>query len=206
MPTTNDAFREALGFSPADYADSIPNVTLLNLGGTDQLLEALLDGRDDVDRQVFTPSGTDTESTGFALPNWALPIAAMIALIALIALTAPIAKWYRRRRRTRRLANGDIAAAWEDITERLSDLGEIVRLCLQFLAHELLGILIFLFGIFAELICPIDIGLEPLLNSLLGGEGACEVAGVFALVEGAHAESAVHLFHKHSPTFVFVFY
>jgi transglutaminase-like putative cysteine protease len=126
LPTTNDAFREALGFSAADYADAIPDLTLLNLGGTDELLEALLRGRDDVDLPLFTPSGTDTESAGFTLPNWALPIAVMIAFIALIALTAPVAKWFRRRRRARRLANGDIAAAWEDITERLSDLGETV--------------------------------------------------------------------------------
>jgi hypothetical protein len=33
-------------------------------------------------------------------------------------------KWVRRRRRLRRLANGDISAAWEDITDRLADLGE----------------------------------------------------------------------------------
>ena len=126
LPTTDDAFREALGFSAADYADLIPAGTFVDQGGTDELLDALLGGRDDVERQVFTPSGTDTEAAGLTLPNWALPIALAIGLTALIALTAPVTKWFRKRRRAGRLSKGDISAAWEDITERLSDLGEIV--------------------------------------------------------------------------------
>ncbi len=126
LPTTNDAFREALGFAPADYAPEIPAGTLLDLGGLDPLLEALLAGRDDIDRTLFTPSGTDAPTSRFTLPDWANQIAGAIAFIALIAAAAPVSKWFRRRRRARRLARGDIAAAWEDITERLSDLGETV--------------------------------------------------------------------------------
>ena len=79
LPTTNDAFREALGFSPADYADLIPAGTLIDRGGIDELLGALLGGHDDVDRQLLSPSATDIEAAGFTLPNWALPIAAVIA-------------------------------------------------------------------------------------------------------------------------------
>jgi transglutaminase-like putative cysteine protease len=127
LPTTNDAFREALGFSAADYADAIPLPTFFDTGGLDPLLEQLLNGPDDFERFRGTGGGGETETTGFTLPGWALPAGILVGLIALIVLAAPLAKWSRRRRRARRLANGDIAAAWDDITERLSDLGERVN-------------------------------------------------------------------------------
>ena len=47
-------------------------------------------------------------------------------LLILIAAVIPAAKAVRRRRRLGRLRNGDVTAAWEEIVDRLADLGEPV--------------------------------------------------------------------------------
>ncbi len=53
-------------------------------------------------------------------------MAALAGLMGVAALTVPATKWWRRRQRLARLRQGDIAAAWEDITDRLADLGDPV--------------------------------------------------------------------------------
>jgi hypothetical protein len=126
VPTTNDAFREALGFSAAEYADLIPSGTLIDTGGGDENLNPGLNPRDPVERTPFPGGPSDAEASGNSLPGWALPVSVAVAMLALVAFTAPLTKWIRRRRRAKRLAGGDVSAAWEDITERLSDLGETV--------------------------------------------------------------------------------
>ncbi len=52
-------------------------------------------------------------------PLWIPLIAALLGVI-------PFAKRMRRRRRMRRLLEGDITAAWDEIVDRLADLGEPV--------------------------------------------------------------------------------
>lgn len=47
-------------------------------------------------------------------------------LLLLAGSLIPISKWVRRRKRLSRLRNGDITAAWEEIVDRLTDLGEPV--------------------------------------------------------------------------------
>jgi transglutaminase-like putative cysteine protease len=54
------------------------------------------------------------------VPPWA---AAAVLAVVLGAAAVPSVKWIRRRRRLRRLAAGDITAAWVEIVDRLSDLG-----------------------------------------------------------------------------------
>ncbi|MDH3425901.1 MAG: DUF4129 domain-containing protein, partial [Acidimicrobiia bacterium] len=49
-----------------------------------------------------------------------LPI---LAAITALILAIPAIKSIRRRRRGRALSEGDVAAAWREITERLADLG-----------------------------------------------------------------------------------
>lgn len=56
-------------------------------------------------------------------PRW-WPLVLPFLALALGAL--PLAKWIRRRRRLIRLRRGDITAAWEEIVDRLTDLGEPV--------------------------------------------------------------------------------
>jgi len=125
LPTTNDEIREALGFSAADYAALIPSGTLVDTEGGGEIFDnPALGEREVPERQApFSGSG-DEESTGFALPDWTLPAAIVAGIALLVAFLGPLVKWLRKRRRIRRLAHGDITAAWEDITDRLSDLGE----------------------------------------------------------------------------------
>lgn len=62
----------------------------------------------------------DASSAG---PRWWL-----IALIAILPLLAvvPLTKRVRRRRRLRKVRDGDITAAWDEIVDRLTDLGVTV--------------------------------------------------------------------------------
>ncbi|MGA7272722.1 MAG: hypothetical protein WB239_16745, partial [Acidimicrobiia bacterium] len=53
--------------------------------------------------------------------GWLWP--AMMALLGAGIAAVPVAKRARRRARMRRARQGDITAVWEEITDRLSDLG-----------------------------------------------------------------------------------
>ena len=63
-------------------------------------------------------AGQDT----FTLPSWLRSLPILTAAVVLI-LAMPTIKIIRRRRRRRALTAGDVAAAWREITQRLSDLG-----------------------------------------------------------------------------------
>ena len=72
-------------------------------------------------------SGGETgESTGggISIPGWLKTVTPIVLLILLVVGTVPTVKWWRRQRRMKRLEGGDISAAWEDIVDRLTDLGE----------------------------------------------------------------------------------
>ncbi len=58
------------------------------------------------------------------LPGWFPAVAVVLGALAVVFLTVPGLKSWRRRRRLRRLRRGDVAAAWSEITDRLTDLGE----------------------------------------------------------------------------------
>ena len=71
---------------------------------------------------VFVVSGGSTDGSGgsgLAVPGWV--IWATLGAATLFGLV-PGLKWLRRSHRMRRLASGDITAAWEDISDRLDDL------------------------------------------------------------------------------------
>ncbi len=127
LPSTNDTIVEQLGFSAADYASLIPDGTDITASnGPDGPTNPAIDPRDEFERvEVFNPSGS-TELAGFTIPDWVRPAAIALSAFILIVSTVPLVKWVRRRRKMRRLARGDITAAWEDITDRLTDLGESV--------------------------------------------------------------------------------
>ncbi len=79
---------------------------------------------EDFPQRIAPGAGGLDEDTGTGAPGW-LPGAA-VALVVLLVLFAavPALKAWRRRRRLRRLRDGDIGAAWAEITDRLTDLGE----------------------------------------------------------------------------------
>jgi transglutaminase-like putative cysteine protease len=69
------------------------------------------------------PTLLDDEATPLAGPGprwWLIGIVAVIPLLVVV----PIYKWGRRRRRLTRIREGDITAAWDEIVDRLEDLGE----------------------------------------------------------------------------------
>jgi hypothetical protein len=80
---------------------------------------------EDTDRPqtTFLGSGGDSEASSSTTPPWIVAVAITTVLLALMLIVVPLVKWVRHRSRMRRLARGDISAAWEDIVVRLSDLG-----------------------------------------------------------------------------------
>ena len=59
------------------------------------------------------------EPSNTATRWWVIVLVALVPLVAMI----PLYKWARRRRRLARVRNGDITAAWDEIVDRLTDLG-----------------------------------------------------------------------------------
>lgn len=127
LPSTDDAIVEQFGFSAADYAALIPDGTDITANnGPDGSTNPATDPRDEFERaEAADPTGS-VASGGFTIPDWVQPVAVTLGIFVLLASAVPLAKWIRRRRRMRRLAKGEITAAWEDITDRLTDLGEHV--------------------------------------------------------------------------------
>ncbi|MDJ0954300.1 MAG: transglutaminaseTgpA domain-containing protein [Acidimicrobiia bacterium] len=68
--------------------------------------------------------GADEAGGGLSVPTWVKAVAPIAILLILIIGGIPTVKWWQRTRRMKRLRNGDISAAWEDIVARLTDLGE----------------------------------------------------------------------------------
>lgn len=65
---------------------------------------------------------------GISLPRVpGLNVVALPLFAALLLSLLPAAKWHRRRKRLRRLDEGDVAAAWSEIVDRLTDLGDPPR-------------------------------------------------------------------------------
>lgn len=126
--TANDDISEILGFSPSDYIDDIPDPLLIDTeGGQAGPDEGRFDRADPVERTRGAGGGSvDGESAGFTLPSWTGEFGIVIALLALIFGATPLFKAVRNRKLSRRLARGDIEAAWADITGRLADLGETI--------------------------------------------------------------------------------
>jgi len=75
----------------------------------------------DIPERIAGSGGGDDATTTPLLPGWVPPVG--IALLAAFGLV-PAIKWSRRRLRMRRLESGDISAAWSEIVDRLTDLGD----------------------------------------------------------------------------------
>jgi transglutaminase-like putative cysteine protease len=75
------------------------------------------------ERFAGSGGGSESGTGGLALPDWLTPVAVWALVGALILGTVPAVKLRRRRRRLRRLEEGDIGAAWAEIVDRLIDSG-----------------------------------------------------------------------------------
>jgi transglutaminase-like putative cysteine protease len=126
--TANDEISAVLGFSPADYIDDIPDPVLVDTdGGQAGPDENRFDRPDPIERVRGAAGGSvEGESSGFSLPSWSRNVIMAAVVLLLIFGITPLFKVIRRRRLSRRLAGGDIEAAWSDITGRLADLGEMI--------------------------------------------------------------------------------
>ena len=128
-PTANDDLAAILGFSPSEYIDDIPtpelDSTADGLPGGDA---GRFEQADDIERIRGAGGGGDNgEATGFGLPPWSRQAAVVMVIIVLLIAATPLTKLLRKRRLKKRLAEGDITAAWLDITERLTDFGEHIN-------------------------------------------------------------------------------
>jgi hypothetical protein len=77
----------------------------------------------DLDPFAGDSGGELANDGGFSLPSWLRTTAAWAVLSALVLGTVPAIKRRRRKKRLRRLEDGDISAAWAVIVDRLTDSG-----------------------------------------------------------------------------------
>ncbi len=125
-PTVNDSLTEFLDFSPVEYIDAVPDGQAIDADsgqtGPDQ---GRFERPEPVDRVRASGGGeATTTSDGITLPSWLPEAGIALAVLVLLATVGPFTKWVRARRRRKRLAHGDVTAAWEDIVEMLADLGD----------------------------------------------------------------------------------
>lgn len=117
----NPSTLDGLPFDVASYLDiPIPDLQIPESPGLGGALVRDDDTFQIPDRIAAEGGGADP-TTGPTVPGWVLPGA--IALFTVFGLV-PVVKWIRRRHRLRRLEHGDISAAWHEIVDRLSDLGD----------------------------------------------------------------------------------
>jgi Transglutaminase-like superfamily len=122
LPTA-EAVSAELGFDISEYFD----VEAPEFDTTGGLSPQIARDTQPNDAVPFIGSGGVDDTGGFELPSWARN--AGLGLIALLTLigAVPLLKVRRRRHRSKRLAHGDISAAWEEIVAQLDDLGEPPR-------------------------------------------------------------------------------
>ncbi len=117
----NPATLGDLPFDVSEYLDIpqplVPPLELESQGG------ALFrdDEQLDIPERIAASDDGNDPTSGLQIPGWLLPVALLLAgLFGLV----PAVKWARRRRRLRKLEGGDISAAWREIVDRLTDLGD----------------------------------------------------------------------------------
>ncbi|MCP3974569.1 MAG: transglutaminase domain-containing protein [bacterium] len=119
-PTTFEEIETSLGFPLTNYLDvPDPEPIDVNVVVPDRDLSPF------EDPIAIAPvgGGGDSAGSGFSLPGWVTSVLPWLTAAVVILGGIPIMKWWRRRRRMRRLRTGDISAAWEAVVARLDDLG-----------------------------------------------------------------------------------
>lgn len=103
------------GWAPADHLPQIegPQTPIGADPQDPQVIDQAPEG--------FEP-GSGSTSRGDGVPRWLIVVAVVGGLVG----AAPLAKKLRRDRRMARARGGDITAVWEELVDRLSDLGDPV--------------------------------------------------------------------------------
>jgi transglutaminase-like putative cysteine protease len=115
----NPASINDLPFDVVPYLEIPPAEPPIINGGTNPSIPF----PDEFPSTTFTlPGDPGPASTSFSIdiPGWVYAL--LLGGLVLFGLL-PFVKWVRRRVRMRRLLHGDIAAAWQEIVDRLTDLG-----------------------------------------------------------------------------------
>ena len=120
--TSYERLSEALGFEIAAYLEQVPEPIRPTVEGTNPISGVLDPEIDLSDLEAIDIGGPS--ATAPSVLSWVPIIPIAIALILLVIAAIPIAKWARHRARMRRLEDGDISAAWEEIVVKLTDFGE----------------------------------------------------------------------------------
>jgi hypothetical protein len=123
-PATTALLEADLDFTIAEY---LPRVEAQTFEPNQSASQPPQFGEDGIPLPPVIGTGGAGDASGITVPgwlSWLLPI--LLVGLALIG-AIPLLKWLRRRRRLRRLESGDISAAWEDITARLTDLREPIN-------------------------------------------------------------------------------
>jgi transglutaminase-like putative cysteine protease len=111
----------SVGFDPRDYIPQPDEPDgAQNPGGSPGEREPLLP---EIDVTAGDSTPDFRPGSGFGLPVWAWWMVALMALSG----SVPGFKLVRRRRRLSRIRTGDVTAAWEEIIDRLRDLGERIE-------------------------------------------------------------------------------
>lgn len=118
---TAQGVSDALGFDIADYFDV--EAPVLDNAQTARP-NIFVDETDSSQQSTFIGSGGSATSDGSQLPSWTRNAGFGLLLVVLLIGAVPMLKWRRRRGRMKRLATGDITAAWDELVARLDDLNE----------------------------------------------------------------------------------
>jgi hypothetical protein len=71
----------------------------------------------------FSPDGGLSGEAPSDLPARTRSLVIPLLVLAIALMLVPSTKWLRRRRRLRLLERGDVSGAWQEIVDRLADLG-----------------------------------------------------------------------------------
>ena len=119
--TSYERLSETLGFEIAEYLEQVPEPVRPDIEGS--LLPDLREPGIDLGELDAVDIGGPSVDTS-SIASWLPIIPISIALVLLTIAAIPIVKWVRHRTRMRRLEDGDISAAWEEIIVKLTDFGE----------------------------------------------------------------------------------
>ena len=117
------AIQDALGYDLAKYLDQIPEPVRTPVETAGNLPGGIFAPGTNRPEPGFIGTGGET-TTSSSFPWWIPIVGLVVTPLILVVIALPLVKWIRHRGRMRRLSDGDVSAAWEEIVVRLTDLSE----------------------------------------------------------------------------------